>query len=128
MPFSELKNKFRFYLSSKKSIKTLVFLFSFLTILSSVHMKSHEENGFTFSYNRISSGIAQSAEHSTLMRKYPRSITGRGRIKKYSIFYWEYFWAVANQVRIEHDLPLPMIRMVEPLANYVNLAIRVQIF
>jgi hypothetical protein len=40
--------------------------------------------------------------------------------KKYSIFYWEYFWAISTQVRIEHDLLLPMILMGEPLANCVK--------
>ena len=40
--------------------------------------------------------------------------------KKYSIFYWEYFWAISSQVRIEHDLLLLMIFMGEQLANNVK--------
>ncbi len=40
--------------------------------------------------------------------------------KKYSIFYWEYFWAISTQVRTEHALLLPMNLMCEPLANYVK--------
>ena len=40
--------------------------------------------------------------------------------KKYSIFYWEYFWAISTQVRTEHALLLPMNLMGEPLANYVK--------
>ncbi len=59
-------------------------------------------------------------ERSTLMRKYPRSIPPVRENKKYSIFYWEYFWAISSQVRIEHDLPLPMILMGEQLANCVK--------
>ncbi len=72
----------------------------------------------------VRSGIAQLVERLTLIRKYPRSIAGEGdevrKNKKYSIFYWEYFWAILTQVRIEHDLPLPMILMGEPLENYVK--------
>ena len=70
------------------------------------------------------SGKAQLVERSTLMRKYPRSIPGYGE-KKYSIFYWKYIWAISTQVRIEHDLPLPMILMGEPLANLSNYVIEV---
>ena len=65
------------------------------------------------------SGIAQLVERST----WCESIRDRSPVrenKKYTIFYWEYFWAISTQVRIEHDLPLPMILMGEPLANYVK--------
>jgi hypothetical protein len=58
------------------------------------------------------------SERSTLQMN-TRSVPVR-ETKKYSIFYREYFPAIPTQARIEHNLPLPMTLMGEPLANYAK--------